>query len=183
MSWREGERRVVSVTPVARGLFRPILAAVAAVVVVEFATRRVLLLHQHRLVLLVLLVGPCMVVVATRTWRWRSHKIHVTNQRVIAEGGVANHYRSSVELRDVIATRAEQRLSERLTRRGTVLLETAAGTLNVGRVHHPAALCRLIDLERASYQSDGVPLDTVFEFDHPATNDFGVNPRWRRDWR
>jgi hypothetical protein len=43
-------------------------------------------------------------------------------------------------------------------------------------VRHPAALCRLIDLQRANFRSDDVPLDTVFEYEHPDPHDYFVNP-------
>jgi len=74
--------------------------------------------------------------VLTRLWRWRSHKIRVTSERVIVEGGVLRHYRSLVELRDVIAIRVEQRFVERVARRGSVILETSPAARR-RRVHHP----------------------------------------------
>jgi hypothetical protein len=116
----------------------------------------------------------------TRAWRWRSHKVHVTNERIVQEGGVLRHYRSSIELPDVIATRVDQRVSERLTRRGLLVLETAAGPIVVGKVRHPGALCRLIDAERSGHAIRPLPLDTVFGFEEPEALGFEVRPQRRR---
>jgi len=179
MQWREDEVRIVSVTPVAVGLVRPALTALALAVLVQIGSFHVSFIHHHEAWFLLVLVGPALVIVATRTWRWRSHKIHLTNERLTVEGGVVRHYRSAVELADVYATRVDQRVHERLSRRGTVVLETAGGTFLVGRVRHPSALCRLIERERASHHDDRVPFDTVFEFDDPSSHDFHVDPRRR----
>jgi membrane protein YdbS with pleckstrin-like domain len=182
MTWREGEVAVISVTPVARGLARPVLSLVTAVVLVHYGAR-LNLIHEHEPLLMLVVAGPCLLVVLTRLWRWRSHKIRVTSERVIVEGGVLRHYRSLVELRDVIAIRVEQRFVERVARRGSVILETSAGPLDVGRVHHPAALCRLIEAERAGNQQIDLPLDTVFEYGQPDPYDFQVNaPERGREW-
>jgi hypothetical protein len=109
--------------------------------------------------------------------------VHVTSQRIIAEGGVLRHQRSEVDLRDVFATHLDQRVSERLTRRGVVSLDTRAGNMSLGVVHHPKALLRIIDLERAQLQDDDIAFDTVFDFDSPVDQDFEINPRRRRDHR
>jgi membrane protein YdbS with pleckstrin-like domain len=173
---------VISVTPVARGLARPVLSLVTAVVLVHYGAR-LNLIHEHEPLLMLVVAGPCLLVVLTRLWRWRSHKIRVTSERVIVEGGVLRHYRSLVELRDVIAIRVEQRFVERVARRGSVILETSAGPLDVGRVHHPAALCRLIEAERAGNQQIDLPLDTVFEYGQPDPYGFEVSaPERGRDW-
>lgn len=181
--WRYGEERVISVTPVARGLLVPVFATVVAGVLVDLAVSHVHRLHSLHMILLLIFVVPCLLVVATRTWRWRSHKVHVTNQRIIVEGGVLRHYRSEVDLRDVIATHVDQRVHERLTRRGAVNLETRGGVMNLGVVHHPSALVRIIDQERAAIPVDDVAFDTVFDFEPPASHDFEINPRRRRDRR
>jgi uncharacterized membrane protein YdbT with pleckstrin-like domain len=185
MTWREDEVAVISVTPVARGLARPLLSLVTAVVVVHYGTR-LHFVHQHELLATLVVVGPCLLVLLTRIWRWRSHTIRITSERVVVEGGVLGHYRSSVELRDVIAIRIEQRFAERLARRGSVLLETLAGPVDIGRVHHPDALCRLIEAERARFGGEQLPLDTVFEFEQPDPFDITVSAARRstrtREW-
>jgi hypothetical protein len=138
------------------------------------------LIHQHKWLLALVFVGPFALITLTRAWRWRSHKIHVTNERIVQEGGVLRHYRSSIELTDVIASRVDQRVAERLTRRGLLVLETAAGPIVVGKVRHPGALCRLIDAERSGHSNRPLPLDTVFGFEEPETLGFEVRPQRRR---
>ncbi len=155
---------VISVTPVSRGVVRPFLLTVTTVALIVEAAHRFDLVHRYEDWLLLLLAVPLALVTLTRTWRWRSHKIHVTNARIVIEGGVLARRHTSIELGDVVATRVDQRVHERLTRRGLVVLETAAGPVAVGLVHHPGALCRLIDAERVSEQPT-FPLDTVFTYD------------------
>jgi uncharacterized membrane protein YdbT with pleckstrin-like domain len=180
MDWRDGEESLVSITPVAEGLFRPFLSLVTAIVLVQFGASHVRFIHQHEWLLYLIFAGPCTLVFLTRMWRWRSYKVRVTSERIIVEGGVTGHFRSSVELHDVFSSRVEQRVTERIMRRGSVILETAGGTMDTGQVRHPAALCRVIDLQRDSHRNHGVPLDTVFEFEHPDPHDYFVNPQPRR---
>jgi hypothetical protein len=90
-----------------------------------------------------------------------------------------HHQRSTVDLRDVVALRVDQRVSERLTRRGVVVLETNAGSIMIGKLRHPGALVRLIDAERANVYIDPVPLDTVFGYEEPEPFDYEVRPRRR----
>ncbi|MDE3064591.1 MAG: PH domain-containing protein [Acidobacteriota bacterium] len=182
-TWRQDEVRIVSVTPVSRGVAAPSVVAVVMAALVVAGAHYWSWLHRERGWALLVLVVPSLVVVATRTWRWRSHKVHVTSQRIISEGGVARRYRQSVELGDVHLVRVEQGLRDRIIRRGTIFLETAAGTIPLGRVRHPAALVRLIEGERAGTATDRPPLDTVFEYEDPASRGFEPDPRWRRDAR
>ena len=172
----------MSVTPVGRGLARPLLALVTAVVLVQYGAARYAYVHQHRLILFAVLAGPCALLVVTRLWQWRSHKIHVTSQRVVIEGGAVRHYLHSLEFSDVLATRVEQRLGERLSRRGELFVETLAGSLYVGRVRHPAALARLIDRERARRAYELSVQGTDFHFEAVAPPGFyePPAPRGRR---
>jgi len=180
---REGEVKIISVTPVPWGVLRPVLASVIGLIAIVEGAGHFHLVHQIAWWLIGLVVGPVALVAATRIWRWRSHKVHVTNFRVIMEGGVLRHQRTMIELRDVIATRVDQRFLERITRRGYVSLETSGGPMTLGKVRHPAALCRLIDAERTERRHHPVPLDTVFTYDEPAAYDFEVRPEGldRRD--
>jgi len=164
--WRDEEVTVISVTPLAEGVVVPLLTLVAALVLVLEGAAHVHFLRVIEGWLALVVVAPVAVVALTRTWRWRSHKVHVTSQRVLLEGGVLRHWRSSIELRDVLATRVDQRVSERLARRGMVVLETRLGPVSLGRVRHPGALCRMIDAER-SHEYESIPLDTVFTFEEP----------------
>ena len=180
---RENEVRVISVTPVGRGFVRPGFAFLTAVIVVQYGVGRWSFVQAHHWFLLLTLSSPGLVVTLTRLWRWRSHKVHVTSERVVVEGGVVNHFTTSIELRDVIATRVEQLLHERLSRRGIVVLETASGSIVVGRVRHPAALCRLIDRERLQARWDEAAFDTVFEFEDPVPPNLWSPPRAPRHVR
>jgi membrane protein YdbS with pleckstrin-like domain len=178
---RDGEVRIISVTPVARGMIRPCLAGIIMLGLIIFGAKHVQLIHQHEMLLGLILAGPFALVALTRTWRWRSHKVHITNERIVVEGGVLHHQRSTVDLRDVVALRVDQRVSERLTRRGIVVLETNGGSMMIGKLRHPGALVRLIDAERANAQIDSVPFDTVFGYDEPDPFDYEVRPRRQRN--
>jgi membrane protein YdbS with pleckstrin-like domain len=177
---RDGEVQIITVTPVARGIVRPLLVAVVMIAAVIFGAKHVHFIHQHEMLFGLILAGPFLLVTLTRVWRWRSHKIHVTNDRIILEGGVLGHQRSTVELRDIAAIRVDQRVSERLTRRGVIFLETIAGTIFVGKVRHPGALCRLIDAQRMNYHDESVPLDTVFSFEESDPFDLDMFPNDRQ---
>ena len=179
--WREGEVRIISVTPVSRGVIRPALLTVTTLALIVEGASRYAYVHRFEEVLMVLFVVPLVLVTLTRTWKWRSHKIHVTNERIIVEGGVLRHQRSAVEMRDVFATRVDQRVTERLTRRGVVYLETTGAAVPIGLVRHPAALCRLIDAERSAFYSQGDPLDTVYTYEDPEASPYEVLPdEWQR---
>jgi len=180
MILRDGEMKIISVTPVARGTVRPCLAGIVLLSLVIFAAKHVLFIHQHEMLFSLILAGPFAVVALTRTWRWRSHKVHVTNERIVVEGGVLHHQRSTVDLRDVVALRVDQRVSERLTKRGVVVLETNGGSIVIGKLRHPGALVRLIDAERANNQIEPVPFDTIFGFEEPEPFDYEVRPRRQR---
>ncbi len=177
MILRDGEVKIITVTPVARGTFRPCVVGIVMLALVIFGAKHVHLIHEHEMLLGLIFAGPFALVALTRTWRWRSHKVHVTNERIVVEGGVLHHYRSTVDLRDVVALRVDQRVSERLTRRGVVVLETNGGSLMIGKLRHPGALVRLIDAERANERIDPVPFDTVFGYEEPEPFDYEVRPR------
>jgi len=182
--WRDDEEHVISVTPVSRGLWAPALATALMAALFWFSSNHVHFFHEYREAWGAVLIVPCLGVLATRTWRWRTHKIHLTNQRIVVEGGVLQHTRSEVVLNDLIKFRINQRLRDRMARRGVIILETPAGTLSLGMVRHPAALSRLIDNERRSYEVGVEPYDTVFDFDAPQDHDFGVSDRRHRGrWR
>ncbi len=118
-------------------------------VAVGYLAQRLTWAHQHRGWLYLAAVGPCALLVVTRVWQWRSHQVHVTSRRVVVEAGAVRHQASSLELRDVLATRVEQSFGERLARRGHLYVETVGGSVFLGRVRHPGALARVIDRERA----------------------------------
>jgi uncharacterized membrane protein YdbT with pleckstrin-like domain len=178
---REGEVRVISITPVSRGVVRPFLVTLTTIALIVESASRYALVHRFEDWLVLVLIGPLGLLTLTRIWRWRSHKVHVTNDRVIIEGGVLRHQYTSIEMRDVLATRVDQRVSERLTRRGYVYLETAAGSIPVGLVRHPGALCRLIDAERRESETYTVPLDSIYTYEDPDPYQLEVRPdAWQR---
>jgi hypothetical protein len=172
---------VISVTPVSRGVVRPLLLTLTTLALIVEGGAKYGFVHRVADWLVVIFVVPLAAVTATRVWRWRSHKVHVTTNRVIVEGGVLRHQRNSVDLRDVLAARVEQRFLERFTRRGFVYLDTVVGPLPVGLVRHPGALCRVIDAERLGEYHDDTPLDTVFTYEEPEGADHEVRPdEWQR---
>ena len=144
----DDETLVISVTPVAQGLVIPLILLVLLESFVVWLATQWSLLHRYEPVALIVLGGLPALVIATRTWRWRSHKITLTSQRVVIEGGVLGRHSTQVYLSDVFATHANQSLSERIRRRGFVGLETQSGTVSLGPVRYPAALRRLVDRTR-----------------------------------
>ncbi len=143
-----GEKPVISVTPVPRGLAAPALSLIVLEAIVVALAGRWGLLHRHEAVAVVTVGVIPALVVATRSWRWRSHKIFVTTQRIVVQGGVLARHSSQVNLSDVFATHADQTFGERLRRRGVVIVETSGGSVTLGPVRHPAALRRLVDRAR-----------------------------------
>jgi hypothetical protein len=179
--WREGEVRVISVTPVSRGVIRPFLITVTTLALILEAASRYSFIHSAEDWLVVVLVVPLALVTLTRTWRWRSHKVHITNERIIIEGGVLRRRSTSIETRDVLATRVDQRMSERLTRRGYVYAATMAGPIHLGLVRHPGALSRLIDAERLAGEEYSDPFDTIYTYEDPDAFQYDVQPdQWQR---
>lgn len=145
---REDERSVVRVTPLVGGVLRPAVVTAVATALVILADHRIAWVTRHDWALAAVVIGPPALVTATRTWRWRRHTIVVTNQRVVTMSGVLARQSSSAELADVTVVHVDQRLHERVRRRGAVILDFADGSWSLGVVRHPAALARLIDTQR-----------------------------------
>ncbi len=148
--WRldSGESLVISVTPVARGVVGPFLSFVLIEGGVTALATQWGLLHRYEGIALLFVGFIPALLLFTRTWRWRSHKITVTTRRVLIEGGVLSRYSTQVNVSDVVATRVEQSLAQRLRRRGAVVVDTSSGSITLPIVRHPAALGRLIDRTR-----------------------------------
>jgi uncharacterized membrane protein YdbT with pleckstrin-like domain len=145
---REGEYVVVSVNPIARGLTGPAIATLVAIAAVLAAASVWTWARDQAVWLSLVFIAPCAAVLGGRIWRWRSHKIVVTNQRVIVTSGVAHRHARSVDLIDVVSSSVDQRWHERLTRRGYVILDTPSGPFALERVRRPDALWRIIDHQR-----------------------------------
>jgi uncharacterized membrane protein YdbT with pleckstrin-like domain len=174
--WREGESPSISVTPVSRGVVAPLALALALGGLVVVGAQHWSVLRTREGWALLVVVAPVVVLLLTRTWRWRSHKVHVTNERLLLERGVTRRFHTSIEMRDVTAVRVEQGLGQRLRRRGSLFVETAGGTFHVGVVRHPSALARLIDAERTRVPVDRLAFDTVFDFEDPSPPGFRLFP-------
>ena len=172
----EGEALVISVTPVPRGLLAPATLLVVVEGAVVWIGMHWHLLHRYEpIVLLGAGLFPALVL-ATRSLRWRSHKIILTSQRIVTEGGVLGRYSSQINLGDVITTRADQTFIERLRRRGVVMLEMSSGTAVLGPVRHPMALRRLVDRSRRDLAQ---PQTQSWDewFDDPSDDDEGRRRR------
>ncbi len=177
---RDGEQRVISVTPVSHGVLRPTILVLALATSIRYAVDSMHGLDRYQGPLYVILVGPVLVLVATRAWRWRSHKIHVTSQRLVVEYGAIRRVRTSVELRDVVLVRTQQGLGGRLAARGDVVVETVAGPWLVGTIRHPAALVRLIEAERSRRPESPRGYDDVVEPPFPWQRTDAPGYGWER---
>jgi len=58
MQWRDNEERIITVTPVAKGLVRPALAAVVLAILVQLGSFHASFIHRHEAWFLLVLVGP-----------------------------------------------------------------------------------------------------------------------------
>jgi hypothetical protein len=145
---REDERSIVRVTPLVGGVARPAVLTVVVTALLIVADHRFTWVARHHWTLAAVVMGPPALVTLTRTLRWRRHAIVVTNQRVVTMSGVLARQSSSAELGDITVVHVDQRLHERVRRRGAVLLDFADGSWSLGVVRHPGALARLIDTQR-----------------------------------
>ncbi len=146
--FRDGEFPIIAVTPVSRGVIRPLLLALALIGAVIAIGTNWKFVHRYELIIAVIVgAGPAFVTL-TRWWRWRSHKVIVSSERLITLAGISSRRRTSLELSDVYSTTVEQRWWERVLRRGAVFVETEQGSVYLGRVRHPEALARVIDRQR-----------------------------------
>ncbi len=66
MILREGEVKIISVTPVARGLVRPCLVAIVMLALVIFGAKHVHFIHQHEMLLGLIFAGPFALVALTQ---------------------------------------------------------------------------------------------------------------------
>jgi membrane protein YdbS with pleckstrin-like domain len=190
---REDEELVVTVTAAPFGVTGPAFVtalAIAAVVGLRFEWS---FAHAHVAWFAGILVGPCVVVLAGRVWRWRSHRIVVTTQRVRTNAGATRRRSSSYEIAAVVAVHIDQGRMERLRRKGRVLLEVEGGMVALERVKRPDALGRVIEHQRqlmvrpeATPRNDVEPVHVNYDETSLATDDADVRwrnlfgPRWHR---
>ena len=181
---RDDEFVVVSVTPISRGVTGPLVATLLAVASLWASAATWSWAQQHSALLAVLFVAPCAAVLSGRLWRWRSHKILVTSQRIVQFGGVARRRLSSVELIDVRASHTDQRWFERLLHRGVVMVDTAAGAFVRERIRRPDALARVIDHQRQQLNRYAeVQLDRAAELSMALENGLLTSDEYDRQWR
>ncbi len=165
--WQEDEMLIVSVSPIPFGLVGPVLsfAAIASLLVAGYQS--VGFIRQHVLPIGLIVLGPTLLLVATRTWRWRSHRVLVTSHRVQILSGTIKRHRDSVYFEYLVGVHTQKRVRDRLARRGGVTLETHQGPVHLGYFRHPDSLVRVIQHQRDAYSRDSIPLDTTFDFEMP----------------
>ena len=135
----------VSVTPISPGVTRPWILLFAVVATVREVVDVVSGAERWQPWLYAVFAGPILIVALARSVRWRSHKIHVHEYGVTVERGLGRRGRTSVAWADIGVVEVQRGLRDRLSGRGQVVLETAAGTWTLGLVRHPLALARVIE--------------------------------------
>ena len=163
------EQLIVSVTPTPWGLTAPFVVFLLALGLVIEGGLHFHLIHRYEPEVLAVLAGPPTLVLATRVWRWRSHKIHVTSDQLITEAGALKHVVIPTSLDDIVTVEVEQRFNERLRRRGVVRVVTRTDTAILGPVRHPDALARIIEQARRKRHPSSLAYDTIFEPTLPPT--------------
>jgi len=158
-----GERLIVSTTPISRGLWRPLLLAAMVTALVIIGGQHVTKVHTYEGACFAVLVGPPLFVALTRTVRWRSHKIHVTSERIVDEAGVLRVRSRELRHDEVLSVEVEQRLKDKVRRRGTVWVRSRNVDLPLGPLRHPESLVRLVDQARRGTRPSVTSYDTVFE--------------------
>lgn len=145
---RSTERMIVSVTPSPQGLVGPLVAVAILVFAIVETSHFIETVAHYQQQVFVLLVGPAVIVALTRTWRWRSMKIVVTSEQIVMLRGVVRRTMIAIALDSVVTVSVHQRLRDRLTRKGTIGIETLNQSLTFGPLRHPGALVRLIEQAR-----------------------------------
>jgi len=147
---RTDEFVVIMVRPLPRGFVGPLsLVAVVAGLLYLAASSW----HWFRVaspLIAVVALGPPLLVVLVRTWRWWVRQIYVTNQRIVFGNGLRRRQRSSIELAHVISTHVARSWSDRLGRRGAVVLTTREQEWSLDRLRRPEVLRRIIEHQRSA---------------------------------
>jgi len=150
---RDGEALVVEVTPLPRDVARPLAATLLAVGALWGAATLWTWASRHEAYLSVIVVVPA-AVLGQRLWRWWSHRVVVTTQRIIDVRGRGGRRLTAIELAEVRETTVDQRAFDRLLRRGSVILALDDSACLIGRVRRPDALRRVIDHVRSTVPGD-----------------------------
>jgi len=146
---RDGEVVIVTVHPISRGLFGPLVVSMVSMAVVSLGNATWRWFHHVSAWATFVLIVPPVAVLAMRTLRSRSNTIVVTNQRVWVSTGVLTTSRSVLDLATVMITRVDQNFFDRLAKRGTVVIETTQNSWALARIRRPDALRRVIDHQRS----------------------------------
>lgn len=160
----EGEEVVLDVRPHWSTVARPVLV-VTVLVIAEITAAIVhpsLPAVAWMAFALVLLVGLCWL--AGRYARWACTRLVVTTERVVSHQGVLRRRWRQTPMRQIADVGVEQRLSERLLRKGSLLLDSGGprGAERFSDVPRPwrvqGAISRQMDLaRRRQVTSDVVP--------------------------
>ena len=175
---REGEALVISVTPVARGTVRPSLVGHRRARAGDLGAPALAPAARSRDAARVGAGGSLRLVVAlTRSWRWRSHKILVTNERIVVEGGVlatsAQHGQPRRRGRDCASISG----SRNDCADEAWWCSRRRGAIMIGKLRHPGALRPPHRRRTSNDQIDPVAFDTVFGYEDPEPFDYEVRPR------
>ena len=167
-AWREDEIHIVSVTPVPFGLIGPVLSFVALAALLVAGSESFQFVRGHWPILALVILGPTALLILTRTWRWRSHRITVTSHRIEIAHGTIRRQNDFVYFDHLVGVHTQRRVRDRLARRGGVTIETQEGPLHLGTFRHADSLVRVIQHQRDASARDAIPLDTTFDFEMPA---------------
>jgi hypothetical protein len=141
---RPDETLIVTVTPIAEGVAVPCVVTGAMIATVAVAAHYWSWPHNHFWELMAVAV-PSLIVLSGRTLRWWSHRVVITDQRVMEFAGSWHRHSVSYEFEHVVGVHVHQSRADRLLRRGTVALEDAGGSAELRRVRRPDAFARVLD--------------------------------------
>jgi hypothetical protein len=174
---------VVSVAPLPDGLWAPLIVTTLLVVGLVAVSETWTWPAHHDGALSIIVVLPA-IVLGARLWRWRSQRLVVTTERVLESSGIVNHHVVAVELREVTASWVQQRFVDRVTRRGSVILESPHSAIVLGRLRHPDALQRVIDYQRTQLDHrDRGELERADELSVALDEGLLTNDEYDRRWR
>jgi hypothetical protein len=123
---------------------RPLASVVLAVVALAVVPHYWHVSNHVRLIAGLVLLVPSGLLLATRTWRWRSHALHITNQRLIRESGAVGHHVDSYAWSSILDIAVDQTWRERMARRGHVyVVTTDHERVDLGEIRHPKAFVRV----------------------------------------
>lgn len=168
IDWQDEEIFLLSVGPVPFGLLGPLFSLALALFLFVTGMRYVSLVKEHAMIFGAILLLPTSFVVATRAWRWKSHRVVITSMRVVVRSGVLRRRLVTVYYDRLLGVHSQRRVRDRLVRQGGVTLETDEGPMYLGRFRHPDSLIRMIQHQRDAFARDSIPLDTTFDFEMPS---------------